>query len=75
MIRSFQGGRGATRAASAEKCDCGCSHVAKKKQQDICVFVDNFCREAKVDSLNEELHWYYCKETNTKLFPASITAL
>lgn len=46
-----------------------------KKQQDICVFVDNFCREAKVDSLNEELHWYYCKETNTKLFPASIYRL
>ena len=24
-----------------------------KKQQDICLFVDNFCREAKVDSLND----------------------
>ena len=46
-----------------------------KKQQDICLFVDNFCREAKVDSLNEDLHWYYCKETNTKLFPASIYRL
>lgn len=46
-----------------------------KKQNDICIFVDNFCREAKVDSLNEDLHWYYCKDTNTKLFPVSIYRL
>jgi len=46
-----------------------------KKQNFICKFVDSFCREAKIDSLNENLNWYYCKETNTKLFPLSLYRL
>jgi len=46
-----------------------------KKQTDICTFVDVYCREAMVDNLNEEQHWYYCKNTNTKLFPVSIHRL
>ena len=46
-----------------------------KKQHYICKFVDNFCREPKVDSLNENLHWFYCKDTNTKLFPLSLYRL
>ena len=46
-----------------------------KKQNNICKFVDNFCREPKIDSLNEHLHWFYCKDTNTKLFPLSLYRL
>tara|TARA_Y100000992_G_C21274369_1_gene499025 strand:+ start:4130 stop:10279 length:6150 start_codon:yes stop_codon:yes gene_type:complete len=46
-----------------------------KKQNDICKFVDNFSREPKIDSLNEDLHWFYCKDTNTKLFPLSLYRL
>lgn len=46
-----------------------------KKQTDLCKFVDTFCREAMVDNLNEEHHWLYCKETNTKLLPNSIYRL
>ena len=46
-----------------------------KKQHNICKFVDNFCRDPKIDSLNEDLHWFYCKDTNTKLFPLSLYRL
>lgn len=39
-----------------------------KKQQDLVKFYDIFCREP-LDSLDEDAHWKYCKETNTKLLP------
>jgi hypothetical protein len=47
----------------------------QKKQSDICRFVDKFCRKPMVEQLNENAHWFYCKETNTKLFPISIHEL
>ena len=46
-----------------------------KIQHDICRFVDKFCRKPMVEQLNEDAHWFYCKETNTKLFPISIHEL
>jgi len=46
-----------------------------KKQADICRFVENFCREPLVAELKENANWFYCKETNTKLFPFSIYEL
>ena len=46
-----------------------------KKQDDICKYVDKYCREALVDNLNEKPAWYYCKDTNTELFPVSIHRL
>jgi hypothetical protein len=46
-----------------------------KKQYDICRFIEQFCREPLVEQLNESPHWFYCKDTNTKLFPASIFQL
>ena len=46
-----------------------------KRQLDICRFVDMFCREPMVAELNDDAHWLYCKETNTKLFPVSIFQL
>jgi hypothetical protein len=39
-----------------------------KKQHDIVRFFDTFCREP-LESLEENPHWKYCKETNTKLLP------
>jgi len=46
-----------------------------KKQVDICRFFDMFCREPLVEQQDEELFWKYCKDTNTKLLPASILEL
>lgn len=46
-----------------------------KKQSDICKFVEKYCRDPLSDNLNEDSHWYYCKETNTKLFPFSLYKL
>jgi hypothetical protein len=46
-----------------------------KKQVDICRFFDMFCREPLVEQQDEELYWKYCKDTNTKLLPASILEL
>uniref|UniRef100_A0A6C0ISH3 Uncharacterized protein n=1 Tax=viral metagenome TaxID=1070528 RepID=A0A6C0ISH3_9ZZZZ len=43
-----------------------------KKQNYITKFVDNFCREPLIESLKEHPHWFYCKKTNTKLFPHSL---
>jgi hypothetical protein len=37
-----------------------------KKQQDIVKFYQLFCREPILD---ENLHWKYCKDTNSKLLP------
>lgn len=41
-----------------------------KKQGDILKFIDYYCREPlqDVDRI-EDQHWYYCKESNTKLLP------
>lgn len=46
-----------------------------KKQNDICKFADKYCRSAIIDNLNEEQHWLYCVDTNTKLLPLSIHTL
>jgi hypothetical protein len=46
-----------------------------KKQNDICRLMEKYCREPMVTELNEEFHWAYCKETNTKLLPYSIFQL
>lgn len=46
-----------------------------KKQEDICKFVDMFCREPMINELKEDMHWLYCKDTNTKLLPNSLNKL
>jgi len=46
-----------------------------KKQEDICKFVEMFCREPMIDELKEDMHWLYCKDTNTKLLPNSLYKL
>jgi hypothetical protein len=46
-----------------------------KKQHNICLFVNTYCREATKNETDEDLHWYYCKDTNTKLLPISIYRL
>ena len=46
-----------------------------KKQSDICKLVTEFCREPLIDEQKEEQHWLYCKETNIKLVPQSISIL
>jgi len=45
-----------------------------KKQTDICLFVENFCRDP-LDNLNENQNWKYCIDTNTQLMPNSIYKL
>ena len=40
-----------------------------KKQRDICMFTDKFCREPMIDVRDEDQHWLYCKDTNAKLLP------
>jgi len=40
-----------------------------KRQSDIVRFVDTYTRDPMVDELAEDFHWYYCKETNTRLLP------
>ena len=44
------------------------------KQGMICVFVDKFCR-APMQNQQDDEHWLYCKDTNTRLFPQSIHRL
>lgn len=46
-----------------------------KKQTDICKFVTQYGRMPMVEQLDESPHWYYCIDTNTKLFPMSIYEL
>lgn len=46
-----------------------------KKQNDLCTFVTEYCREAMVVELKEDAQWLYCKETNVKLLPVSIKLL
>ena len=41
-----------------------------KKNSDILKFIDTVCREPMYDvEIEEDKHWYYCKQTNTKLLP------
>jgi len=44
----------------------------QKKQSDIVKFVETFCREPMIDDLGEKPAWYYCRDTNTPLFPQSL---
>ena len=46
-----------------------------KKQQDIITFVRTYCRSPMVNELNEHHAWLYCKDTNTKLLPNSLSEL
>lgn len=46
-----------------------------KKQVDIVVFVNKYCRSPLVSQLNEHHAWLYCKDTNTKLLPSSLSEL
>lgn len=44
------------------------------KQDNILKFVNYYCREFLPEQ-NEDIHWYYCIETNTKLIPRSVVQL
>ena len=46
-----------------------------KKQYDIVRFFEKFCREPMVSELEENQHWKYCLETNTKLLPGFLYEL
>lgn len=46
-----------------------------KKQMDICKFIEDYCREPMVEQLSENQYWFYCKLTNTQLFPYSLYIL
>ena len=46
-----------------------------KKQRDIITFVNEHCRNPMVTELDEDPHWLYCKDTNSKLFAVSIYEL
>ena len=46
-----------------------------KKQQDLIIFVRKYCRSPLVTELNEHHAWLYCKDTNTKLLPISLSEL
>jgi hypothetical protein len=46
-----------------------------KRQYDIVKFVDSFCRGALVAELAEDIHWYYCRETNIKVCPSFLYQL
>lgn len=46
-----------------------------KKQQDIVTFVRTYCRSPMVSELSEHHAWLYCKDTNTKLLPISLSEL
>ena len=46
------------------------------RQSYILLFVDKYCREPFIDEpMSENVHWLYCKETNTKLMPRSLFLL
>lgn len=47
----------------------------QKKQADIVKFVEMFCREPMIDDLGENPAWFYCRDTNTTLFPQSLHKL
>ena len=46
------------------------------KHHYILLFVERFCREPLTEEpMKENAHWFYCKETNTPLFPKSLFQL
>ena len=45
-----------------------------KKQSCIVHFVDNYCREPMTE-MQEDMNWFYCKNSNTPLIPMSIEKL
>lgn len=46
------------------------------KHHYILLFVERFCREPLTEEpMKENAHWFYCKETNTPLFPKSLFLL
>ena len=46
------------------------------KHHYILLFVERFCREPLTEEpMRENAHWFYCKETNTPLFPKSLFQL
>lgn len=47
----------------------------QSRQKYICQFVEEKCREPMVSNLDEHPHWFYCKDTNVKLFPKSLHEL
>ena len=46
-----------------------------KKQNNIMSFASQYTRNPLVEQLEEDKHWLYCKETNTKLMPITIFEL
>ena len=52
-----------------------------KKQSDIILFVEKYCRDAEPQNPNihdgemENVWWLYCKETDTKLLPSFVSIL
>ena len=46
-----------------------------KKQSHIMSFASQYTRNPLVEQLDEDPHWLYCKETNTKLLPMTIFEL
>ena len=46
-----------------------------KKQQDIVTFARKYCRYPLISELTEHHAWLYCKDTNTKLLPISLSEL
>ena len=40
-----------------------------KKNSDIIIFVDKYCRHFEEMNKNENMYWYYCKETDVPLLP------
>ena len=52
-----------------------------KKQTDIIIFVEKYCRDAQPEIPNihdgemENIWWLYCKETDTKLLPSFVSTL
>ena len=46
-----------------------------KKQNDIMSFASQYTRNPLVEQLEEDQHWLYCKETNTKLLPMTLFEL
>ena len=46
-----------------------------KKQNNIMSFASQYTRNPLVEQLDENQHWLYCKETNTKLLPITIFEL
>lgn len=46
-----------------------------KKQADLVMFEEKFCRNPLSEQLDDSPYWLYCKETNTKLLPMCLFQL